>query len=146
VPTLKRALPDGLDARPEAAGDLRLAYAEWQADRGLRARCVRLLDELLGLRGAVAEATDADPAHRVAEHGVTLPPDLVVRDHASDGGAPPVLLVHVAPAGAALDRPLPGEDWAASPIDRAAELARASAIPLALVTDGERWTLPGADR
>jgi hypothetical protein len=53
VPTLKRALPDGLDARPQAAGDLRLAYAEWQADRGLRARWVRwVLDELLGLRGA----------------------------------------------------------------------------------------------
>jgi hypothetical protein len=25
VPTLKRALPDGLDARPQATGDLRLA-------------------------------------------------------------------------------------------------------------------------
>jgi hypothetical protein len=52
-----------------------------------------------------------------------------------------VLLVHVAPAGAALDRPLAGEDWAAGRIDRAAELARASGVPLALVTDGECWTL-----
>jgi hypothetical protein len=80
VPTLKRALPDGLDAKPEAAGDLRLAYAEWQADRTLQSRWVRwVLDDLLGLRGAVAEATEADPAHRVAEHGVTLRSDARAR-------------------------------------------------------------------
>ncbi len=90
VPTLKRALPDGLDARPQAADDLRLAYAEWRAEPGLQARWVRwVLDELLGLRGATAEATEADPAHRVAEHGVTLRPDLVVRDHGADNGACP---------------------------------------------------------
>ncbi len=141
VPTLKRALPDGLDAKPDAAGDLRLAYAEWRAEPSLQARWVRwVLDDLLALRGATAEATEADPAHRVAEHGVTLRPDLVVRDHGRDG-SPPVLLVHVLPADTALDRPPPGEDWAASPIDRAAELARASGVALALVTDGERWTL-----
>jgi hypothetical protein len=135
VPVLKRALPGGLDERPPAAGELRIAYDEWRADPSLLHRWVRwVLSELLELGENVAEATDADPVHRVPEHGTTLRSSLVVRDEAR-----PVLLVHVTTA--ALDRPLAGEAWTASPIDRAAELARRSGVPLALVTDGARWTL-----
>jgi len=140
VPALKRALPDGLEATT-IMPDLRVAYAEWQSDAGLHRRWVRwVLDELLGLRDAVAEATDADPSHRVAEHAVTLRSSYVVRDRGQDGD-PVVLLVHRYEQGTALSRPLPGERWAASPLDRAAELARAAGVPLALVTDGARWTL-----
>ena len=73
VPALKRALPDGLEAIPAIMPDLRVAYAEWRDDPGLQQRWIRwVLDELLGLRDATAEATEADPSHRVAEHGVTL--------------------------------------------------------------------------
>jgi hypothetical protein len=141
VPALKRALPDGLEAIPSIMPDLRVAYAEWRDDPDLQQRWIRwVLDELLGLRDATAEATEADPSHRVAEHGVTLRPSYVVRDHTRDG-TPPVLLVHRFDAGVRLGRPVPGEAWAASPIDRAAELARASGVPVALVTDGARWTL-----
>jgi len=141
VPTLKRALPDGLDGAPAAVRDLRLAREEWRADRALTHRWIRwVLTELLELGDTVAEATEADPAHRVAEHGVTVRPTFVVRDRAREG-LPAVLLVHVVAAGTALERPIPGEAWAASPVDRAAELARASGVALALVTDGSRWTL-----
>ena len=140
VPTLEKVLPDGL----EAAGDLaalRVAYSEWRDNGSLAERWVRwVLDELLGLRDATAEATDLDPSHRIAEHGVTLRASYVVRDRSQDG-APAVLLVHRHPHGTPLDRPLKGEAWAASPLDRAAELARATEVPLALVTDGQRWTL-----
>jgi hypothetical protein len=141
VPTLKRALPAGLEAVPAALSSLRVVHAEWRDDPTLQARWIRwVLDEVLELRDRVDEATEADPSHRVAEHGVTLRPAYVVRDRGRDG-APPVLLVHTVAAGTALDRPIPGEAWAASPIDRAAELARASKVELALVTDGARWTL-----
>ncbi len=141
VPALKRALPDGLDAAPRCLPDLRVAYAEWRQDPGLQQRFIRwVLQELLELAGAVCEATDADPLHRVSEQAVTLRPSYVVRDRTRDG-APAVLLVHRVAAGTALDRPIPGESWAASPIDRAAALARASGVELALVTDGGRWTL-----
>ena len=69
VPALKRALPDGLEAPPAALRDLRVAHAEWQDDPGLQRRWIRwVLDELLGLGDAVAEATEADPSHRLAEH------------------------------------------------------------------------------
>ena len=140
VPTLEKVLPDGLDAIANLA-DLRVAYTEWRADESLQQRWVRwVLDELLGLRDATAEATDQDPSHRVAEHGVTLRATYVVRDRSRDGD-PAVLLVHRYPPGTPLDRPLTGEAWAAGPLDRAAELARATEIPLALVTDGQRWTL-----
>ncbi len=141
VPALKRALPEGLEAVPVPPSELRIAHAEWRDDPGLQLRWIRwVLDEVLGLRDAVAEATEADPAHRVAEHGVTLRPSYVVRDRTRDGD-PAVLLVHRVEPGTALDRPMQGEAWAASPIDRAAELSRASRVPLALVTDGARWTL-----
>jgi hypothetical protein len=141
VPALKRALPAGLDALPSIMSDLRVAYAEWRDDRDLQQRWIRwVLDELLGLRDATAEATEADPSHRVAEHAVTLRPSYVVRDYTRDG-TPPVLLVHRVEAGTRLDRPVPGEAWSASPLDRAAELARASGVPLALVSDGARWML-----
>jgi len=141
VPALKRALPDGLDAAPRCLPDLRVAYAEWRQDPGLQQRFIRwVLQELLELAGAVSEATDVDPLHHVSEQAVTLRPSYVVRDRTRDG-APAVLLVHRVAAGTALDRPIPGESWAASPIDRAAALARASGVELALVTDGGRWTL-----
>ena len=140
VPVLKRALPDGLAGAP--AADLRLAYAEWRADPGLCARWIRwVLEELLELRGAVAAATEADPSHRVAEHGVTLRPDYVVRD-----GDTAVLLVGIVEPGAPFERAASRAAWAAGPIDRAAELARASGVELALVTDGARWTLVWARR
>ena len=97
----QRPVPDRAGAEAGASGrargddascrDLRVAYAEWQSDAGLQRRWVRwVLDELLGLRDAVAEATDADPSHRVAEQAVTLRSSYVVRDRRSGwrpGGA-----------------------------------------------------------
>ena len=140
VPVLERVLPEGLEAITPMS-DLRVAYAEWQQDPGLQRRWIRwVLDELLGLGEAVSEATDADPSHMVAEQGVRLRASYVVRDRARDGD-PAVLLVHRYEAGTALERPIPAEAWAASPLDRAAELARAANVPLALVTDGQRWTV-----
>ena len=140
VPVLERVLPDGLEAA-SIVGDVRVAYTEWQQDAGLQRRWIRwVLDELLDLRDAVADATDADPAHTVAEHGITVRPSYVVRDRSRDG-EPVVLLVQRYKAGTALDRPIPSEAWAASPLDRAAELARGTGVPLVLVSDGQRWTL-----
>jgi hypothetical protein len=141
IPTLKRTLPDGLDAAPAALGDLRIAYAEWQENQDLQARWVKwVLEELLELGDAATEATEADPSHRVAEHNVKLRPTFVVRDGSREQ-SPALLLVHALPSGTSLTRPTGGDAWSASPIDRAVELARASKVPLALVTDGARWTL-----
>ncbi len=139
VPALKKALPNGLAEVPGAMSELRIAHAEVLENPGLQRRWVQwVLETLLELGDAVSEAADADPSHLVAEHGVRIRPSYVVRDRSQDG---PVLLVHRYESGTALDRPIKDDRWAASPIDRAAELARASGVPLALVTDGQRWTL-----
>ena len=101
VPALKRALPDGLEAAGDHARPPRRVRRVARRPR-LQQRWVRwVLDELLGLRDAVAEATEADPSHRVAEQAVTLRASYVVRDRASDG-APAVLLVHRYEHGTAL--------------------------------------------
>jgi hypothetical protein len=141
MPVLKRALPGGLETAPRATSSLRMSYQEWREDSTLRWRWIRwVLEELLELAGAVADAGEDDPSHRIGEHGITLRPTFVVRDRTREG-EPVVLLVHVVPAGMALDRSVAGDKWAASPVDRAAELARAVGIELALVTDGARWAL-----
>jgi type I restriction-modification system DNA methylase subunit len=141
VPVLKRALPDGLEQAPTAASSLRLVYDEWRGEPTLQSRwIVWVLRDLLELGDGVSEARPDDPRHRVAEHGVTVSPSFVVRDRTGDG-EPAVMLVHVHPNDTDLDRPLRGDAWVASPIDRACELARSSGIELALVTNGSVWTL-----
>ncbi|WP_249019144.1 Eco57I restriction-modification methylase domain-containing protein [Conexibacter sp. S30A1] len=140
VPVLEKLLPDGLEAVTRIA-DLRLAYAEWQHDRRLQQRWIMwVLTELLDLREAVSEPADTDPAYRVPVQDVLLRASYVVRDHAAPDD-PVVLLVHSYPHGTPLHRPLRADAWAASPLDRAAELARATGHPLALVTNGMDWTL-----
>jgi hypothetical protein len=136
VPALVRALPDGLEA-PQPAGPLRIALAEVRDDPGLQRRWIAwVLDEVLGLQGRVAAATDNDPSHRVAEHGVTLRPDFILRDSGE-----PVLLIQVVDRNTPLHRAPAGTTYKASPVDRAAELARGTGVPLVVVTDGEVWTL-----
>jgi hypothetical protein len=93
VPVLERVLPDGLEATTQLS-DLRVAHSEWRDDPGLQRRFIRwVLDELLALRDATSEATEADPSHQVAEQAVTLRASYVVRDRTRDGD-PLVLLVH----------------------------------------------------
>ena len=148
----ERPVPDGASAQAGASGRARggndhaatsgSRTRSGRSDPGLQQRWVRwVLDEVLELRDAVAEATDADPSHRVAEHGGDAA--RFVR-----GPRPQVRTATrrccsstATSTGTALSRPMPGERWAASPLDRAAELARATGVPLALVTDGARWTL-----
>jgi hypothetical protein len=141
VPVLKRALPDGLEQTPSVASSLRLIYDEWRGEPTLQSRWVAwVLRDLLELGDGVSEARPDDPHHRVAEHGVTVSPSFVARDRTRDG-EPAVMLVHVHANDTDLDRPLRGDAWVASPIDRACELARSSGIELALVTNGSVWTL-----
>ena len=145
----ERPIPHRPDAEAGAAGrprrdarrdarDLRIAHAELAARTrpsaalgpvGARRRCSSSATPS-------SEATDADPSHRVAEHGVTLRPDLRRARPAHEARCRPCCSSTATPHGTALDRPLAGERWAATPIDRAVELARASGVPLALVTDG----------
>ena len=48
--------------------------------------------------------------------------------------------------GAAAHGPDPGSAWAATPVDRVAQLCRHHDVPLGLVTDGRWWALVRAPR
>lgn len=148
LPVLKRALPQGLEPTPpDLAAALRSAYDEWQTDPGLHGAWVRwVLTELLGHSADVLRDGQAVPqalAHEVAEHGLRLRPDLAVIDPADGRGR---LLIRVLPAGAPLGQSEAADRWAASPLDRMAELLRATGVRLGLVTNGDTWTLVDAPR
>jgi hypothetical protein len=158
LPVLRRVFPHGLDV---TAPDLRAAVREslegLGADERESAAWLRfLLFDLLELGPQLVEgpAIPASLQHTVAEHGVTLRPDFVLMAQPSgDGPAPrPRLLVCRWPLHTALDRRLPPEArsgadrWAATPIERAAVLCRESGVPLALVTDTDRFALLWAPR
>lgn len=142
LPILRQSFPQGLspvpvDTRREVRERARAldpqdpgsttAWLEW------------LLTDLLawGERLRVGPQVPDQLAFTVAEHGVRLRPEYALLD--KDGRAR-VLVERYAP-GTRLDARIPGDRWAATPIDRAGVLCRALAVPLALVTNGQHITL-----
>ncbi len=148
MPVLQRVFPQRLDAHdPDHMSDLRLAFAEWEADGeddpAIHREWARfVLRETLGMPDEILrEGQSVPPAFeaRVAEHGETLRPDFAVADLDEEGKAR--LLVCVYPPGQDLDKPVLGLRWKASPATRMMELLHASKTPLGLATNGERWML-----
>ena len=151
VGVLIEAFPDGLDTvDSKLVAELRAAYGTWSDPEnsdyeGVEAselheafilfvlRDVLRLDEEVLLRDQ-----DALDQHAVSldVHGVGLRPDAVLayRDRVR-------MLVSWVDRAYAVDEPLPGDAWAASPRDRMVEHLRETGCPLGLITDGERWTL-----
>ncbi|MDP8992495.1 MAG: restriction endonuclease, partial [Actinomycetota bacterium] len=148
LPVLQRALPHGLEPTdPELVDELRVALTEMDDDPSLAPRFVRwVLSRVLQLDGGllVEGAALAHLGHRVPEHGVDLRPDLAVVEPDGDGPPRARLLVSEWPAGTALDERPERASWAASPVDRLAELCRATGVRLGVVTNGDTWTLVDA--
>jgi hypothetical protein len=158
LPVLRRVFPHGLDV---TAADFRAAVRESLEGLGTgeaeRTAWLRyLLFDLLELGPHLVEgpAIPASLQHTVAEHGVTVRPDfaLMAPSSGDSSGPRPRLLVCRWPLHTALDRRLPAEAlgrsdrWAATPIERAAVLCRETNVPLALVTDTDRFVLLWAPR
>jgi hypothetical protein len=152
MPVLQRVFPQGLDAHdPEHAGTLRLAFAEWEADRddpAIHNAWVRLvLSNTLEMPDEVtSEGQTLPPAleARIAEHSETLRPDLAIMD--PDDSNKARLLVQIYPPGQDLEKPIDGLRWKASPATRMMELLHAADVRLGLVTNGEQWMLVHAPR
>ena len=80
--------------------------------------------------------------HLVAEHGVLLRPEYAVADlESGPDGRTLRMLVLAFPHGTARDRPLAGDRWAATPLDRAFALQRATGVPLVMATDGDWFSV-----
>jgi len=153
APLLEDVFPQGLDkVEAPRRQRLRAAYDEWRdaVDEddpdipALHAAWVRMVlqealeyeDEVLVPRNRLDGKLD----YRVPEHGVAIAPDFAVR---GDDGKPR-LLVAVHPPETDLEKPLPGDRWPASPLERMTLLCRAHGVRVGLVTDGERWTVVNA--
>lgn len=155
MPVLLRAFPQGLEPRdPTQAKALRAAYEEWQDNPtapGLqRAWSLHVLTTLLGYPASLIAESQTLPAGLEAnmpEMGEILRPDFaLVAPAGSDTAGQAQLLIASYPSEQALDKPVIGKHWKATPATRMMELLHGAGVPLGLVTNGEHWMLVYAPR
>ena len=150
LPVLMRVFPQGLDdCDRDTTRELRLAYEEWEDShdpalhtawlRYVLGRTLEYPSEYLLEGQALPPGLEA----RLAEHNETLRPTHALM---APGESRPRLLVHTPPRDQALDKPLPGRAWKASPATRMMTLLLATEVPLGLVTNGDQWMLVSAQR
>ena len=146
VPVVRRVFPSGIDrVSDDLRSEVRLRLAsppKTQAEATGWTRWV--IRDLLGLEEALLEgpAVPDRATHFVAEQGVLLRPEFAVTEPGGQGGEKAIrLLVLVFPFGTARDKSLPGDRWAATPIERAFALQRATGIPLVMATDGDWFSI-----
>ncbi|MBB6099406.1 hypothetical protein HNR42_002847 [Deinobacterium chartae] len=155
-PVLREVFPQGLPGLDAfRAKRLRRAYTEWREaleteDPEFHMLHWAWIDEVLsrGLemdddgRGEVLRRGEAVPAAlavTLPEHGVTITPDVALVDVTRADA--PLLLVHVFHPNVNLDGHRDFGGWTATPAERMVSLLRATACPVGLVTNGERWML-----
>ncbi len=150
LPVLRETWPAGLDSLDKPMRDaLRRAHGVWQDDTaaGQHDWVVFVLSELLGLADTV-HVDELDPFEvEVAEHDAVLTPSFVVVE--PDGEVKPDaarMLGAVWLPGQHPTTRLPGDAWAATPVDRMAQMCRHHDVELGLVTDGRWWALVWAPR
>ncbi|MBR0804124.1 hypothetical protein JQ636_11290 [Bradyrhizobium japonicum] len=150
LPVLMRVFPQGLEPRdPAQAKALRAAYEEWQDNPAIpgsqRAWVMHVLIEALGYeREQIAEgqALPAGLEAKMPEMGEALRPDIALIGPAgSDTAGRAQLLIASYPAEQALDKPVTGKHWKATPATRMMELLHGTGVPLGLITNGEQWML-----
>ncbi|WAE63178.1 restriction endonuclease [Stutzerimonas sp. R40042] len=159
VPVLKEAFPQGLEELDGLKRKrLRQAYEEWREaletdDPQFAELHAAWIDEVLshgleldeGGKGDVLKRADWCAVNlnvSLAEHGVTLSPNLAVIDE--QRGNKPLMLIYTYAQDVDLDATLKLDGWAATPADRMVQLCRATGCRLGLVTNGERWMLVDA--
>ena len=155
LPVLVQIFPQGLEPRdPAQARALRAAYEEWQASPAApgkqHAWVMHVLTAVLGYTQeqiAEGQVLPAGLEAKMPEMGETLRPDFaLVGPTGGDTAGQPQLLIANYPAEQALDKPVIGKHWKATPATRMMELLHATGVPLGLVTNGEHWMLVYAPR
>ncbi len=149
---LAATFPHGFEPMPaEQRTELRSRVADLDTDTGARTELRRwLLADVLDWDDLLADGQQipATALVHAAEHGVMLRPHLALLD--ADDQTKVRVGVFTWPVGTRLDRRTDltsaGDTWPASPIQRAETWCRESGVPLALVTDDDRWALVWAPR
>lgn len=146
VPVVRRVFPNGIDPAPaDLRSEVRLRLAnpaQNQAEATVWTRWV--LTDLLRLREVLLDgpAVPERAAHVVVEHGVALRPEYVVAEPDPTGGERRLRMsVLVYPHGTQRDRPVASDRWAATPLERATVLQRATGVPLVMATDGDWFSV-----
>jgi hypothetical protein len=155
-PVLEKAFPQGLEPlNPYKKKQLRQAYDEWSEaneteDKLFTEIHKAWIDLVLkqGLEldedneGDTLKSGTAIPEklnYQQPEYGITLKPDYVVVDDQQNDAA--LMLISTYNADVDLDAIVTNDGWAMSPLERMAQLCRATETRLGLVTNGERWVL-----
>lgn len=155
LPVLREHWPtlDSLDG--DEREQLRRAHARWQTGSGRDEWISYLLRDLLEWDSALyfpggESQILQDFAVEKPEHDATLIPDFLLVDPSAVGE--PIkpsevrLLGMVCPPGAHPTARIPDSTWAATPVDRLAQLCRFHGVELGLVTDGRWWVLVWAPK
>ncbi|MGI8333664.1 Eco57I restriction-modification methylase domain-containing protein [Actinomadura scrupuli] len=148
IPVLRRAWPT-LDAVDKQTRErLRLAQGTGlgsgtAADR--REWIDFVLADLLGWGDALHTSGLGELALEVAEHDSTLTPSFALAEPGEDPKPEALRLLGLVCDGSPTQR-VAGEDWAATPVDRLAQLCRHHDVPLGLATDGRWFALVWAPR
>jgi hypothetical protein len=155
LPVLMRVFPQGLEPRdPAQAKALRAAYEEWEdnptAPGSQRAWVMHVLTAVLGYTPeqiAEGQTLPAGLEAKMPEMGETLRPDFALTGIVgSDTAGQAQLIIASYSAEQALDKPVIGRHWKATPATRMMELLHGTGVPLGLVTNGEQWMLVYAPR
>jgi hypothetical protein len=150
---LEDAFPQGLEkVETPRRQRLRAAYEEWrdavdnadpQLDELHDAWIRMVLQELLEYEDEVLVgpgSLNGKVTYLAPEHGTEISPDFAVQ--AGDGKYR--LLVANYPPDTDLEKPLPTEQWPASPSERMTLLCRANDVRVGLISNGEQWMLINA--
>jgi hypothetical protein len=147
IPVLVNAWPD-LEALDGAMRDrLRFAHGEWQADpaAGKMAWIEFVLRELLGWADALHTDELDGLALDIAEHDTTVTPSFALIEPDGKVEANSCRLLGLVCDDMPTNR-IKGSAWAATPVDRLAQLCRHHGVELGLATDGRWWSLVWAPR
>ena len=149
LPVLRRVWPtlDGIDKA--TVQRLRAAHTAWLDDQaaGQGAWIDHVLRELLGWGDEFHNGPFDHLTVTVPEHDTVITPTFALVEPGSVAAGEPLapqavrLLGLVCPYGQAPTARVPDDPWAATPVDRLAQVCRARGVPLGLVTDGRWWTL-----
>jgi hypothetical protein len=139
LPVLRKTWPalDPLDKQTRER--LRLAHGtgrEW---------IDYVLAELLGWDDALISSDLDELSMEVAEHDTTVTPSFALLEPGADLKPEAVRVMGLICEDSPVMR-VGGEDWAATPVDRLAQLCRHHDVPLGLATDGRWWALVWAPR
>ncbi|HET9254874.1 MAG TPA: type IIL restriction-modification enzyme MmeI [Pseudonocardiaceae bacterium] len=128
---------------------LRREHALWLDDPTGRQRvwCDYVLRDLLGWADALHTDGLENLTSEIAEHDTVLTPSFALVNPGEKTKPDTVrLLGTVCPPGQRPTSRIPGSPWAATPVDRLAQLCRHHGIELGLATDGRWWALVWAPR